>query len=231
MSYGFDEKTGTGLQMPAGINENVILQSVTVEEREDHSSLILRFKFVDPEGRIFTYAEFPVNDKDIPMRAKAFKMTPQALIEQDQRDQGERLKHILSIFTPVPKIKAESWDDFLQQLEEEIKDVDFAATPVRIKVSYNKKNFLIFPKRPIKPFIQKMTDPNTLELTKYDIVIPYDLSKAKATEGKTGFGVQGEVPTDMPDYNAQGLSAFDDTLNPDPENEDFKEAVEELAEF
>jgi hypothetical protein len=177
--YGFDEKTGEGQVqlMNAGITENVKLTGVEFENSKSDGTgtMVLRFFFKDANAATFTHTEFAIDAERTKQNAITWGKAEEAeeMVEREFQAQGERIKHILSCFLTNDKLvfaKTSSWEGFCNGIKEML-GLAYEGVLVRVKIVYNKKDYLMFPKRAISPFIQAMSVPNGLRINaKYERV-------------------------------------------------------------
>jgi hypothetical protein len=177
--YGFDEKTGEGqIQlMSAGITENVKLTGIEFENSKSDGTgtMVLRFFFKDAASATFTHTEFAIDADRTRQNAVAWGKAEEAeeMVQREFEAQGERIKHILSCFLSNDKLvfaRTSSWEGFCQGVKDMLGQAN-EGVAVRVKIVYNKKDYLMFPKRAISPFIQAMSVPNGLKINpKYERV-------------------------------------------------------------
>lgn len=162
--------------MPAGTNENVKLTRVAYEpfKQDGTGDKVLKFEFVDEDGRQFVHNEWEIEPDRIKQNAKAWGKDYAELLEGTMRDTTERIKHIMSCFMPLReiKVKGSNWAEFAQAVIDNMGD-KYQDIPVRIKLILNNKDYTRFPKRAINDFIQPMSHPNTITYnSKYDRTEP-----------------------------------------------------------
>lgn len=171
MSYGFDDSTnqssGANIMAP-GINENVKLVNVVYEPAKADGSgdLVLRFNFQDQSGGKFSHVEWAIDEERERANARSWGKDVEEHVKSRYVAQSERIFHILSTFVPREVLiksvgKTDSFTSFCNALIDAL-GTSHVDKLVRIKVILNKKDYLTFPMRAIKPFIQKMEEPNKL---------------------------------------------------------------------
>lgn len=173
MSYGFDDSTNqsTGANIMApGINENVKLVNVVYEpaKADGTGDLVLRFNFANKEGAKFSHVEWAIDEERERNNARAWGKDVEQHVKDRYVAQSERIFHILSTFVPREVLiksvgKTDSFTSFCNALIEALGTAHVNQL-VRIKVILNKKDYLTFPMRAIKPFIQLMSEPNKLAI-------------------------------------------------------------------
>lgn len=173
MSYGFDESTtqssGANIMAP-GINENVKLVSVVYEPAKSDGTgdLVLRFNFEDSTGGKFSHVEWAIDEDRERSNARSWGKDPEEHLKSRYQAQSERIFHILTVFVPREVLiksvgKTDSFASFSNALISAL-GTNHVDKLVRIKVILNKKDYLTFPMRAIKPFIQTMAEPNKLAI-------------------------------------------------------------------
>jgi len=179
--YGFDEATGEGKggsYIPAGITENVTLKDILYEplKADGSGDDVLKFMFSDEHGASFTHIEFSIDPPKLKELCKTWgknNSETESYIKQQFDAQGERIKHILSCFIPKDKcvFRASNFQEFAEGVIKMVGDT-YVNVPCRIKTVYKKNSqYTTFPNRAFKPFIQPMTQPNSLTIDpKWDIV-------------------------------------------------------------
>ena len=171
MSYGFDESTnqssGANIMAP-GINENVKLVNVVYEPSKSDGSgdLVLRFNFETLTGAKFSHVEWAIDEDRERNNARQWGKDPEEHLKSRYVAQSERIFHILTVFVPREVLiksvgKTDSFASFSNALIAALA-TNHVDKLVRIKVILNKKDYLTFPMRAIKPFIQSMEQPNNL---------------------------------------------------------------------
>lgn len=171
MSYGFDESTNTGTGaniMSPGINENAKLVNVVYEpaKADGTGDLVLRFNFEDAVGAKFSHVEWAIDEERERSNARSWGKDPEEHLKSRYVAQSERIFHILTVFVPREVLiksvgKTNSFSSFSEALIKAL-GTNHVDKAVRIKVILNKKDYLTFPMRAIKPFIQSMEEPNKL---------------------------------------------------------------------
>lgn len=173
MSYGFDESisqsSGANIMAP-GINENVKLVSVVYEPAKSDGTgdLVLRFNFEDSAGGKFSHVEWAIDEERELSNARSWGKNPTEHLQSRYQAQSERIFHILSVFVPREVLiksvgKTDSFASFSNALISALGN-NHVDKLIRIKVILNKKDYLTFPMRAIKPFIQPMDQPNKLAI-------------------------------------------------------------------
>ena len=171
MSYGFDESTNTGTGaniMNPGINENAKLVNVVYEpaKADGTGDLVLRFNFEDATGAKFSHVEWAIDEERERGNARQWGKDPEEHLKSRYVAQSERIFHILTVFVPREVLiksvgKTNSFSSFCEALIKSL-GTNHVDKSIRIKVILNKKDYLTFPMRAIKPFIQLMEEPNKL---------------------------------------------------------------------
>lgn len=173
MSYGFDESTsqssGANIMAP-GINENVKLVNVVYEPAKSDGTgdLVLRFNFEDAGGAKFSHVEWAIDEERERSNARQWGKDVEEHLKSRYVAQSERIFHILTTFVPREVLiksvgKTDSFAAFSQALISALGN-NHIDKLIRIKVILNKKDYLTFPMRAIKPFIQPMNEPNKLAI-------------------------------------------------------------------
>lgn len=173
MSYGFDESisqpSGSSVMSP-GINENVKLINVVYEPSKSDGTgdMVLRFNFEDANGLKFSHVEWAIDEQRELANARNWGKDPKEHVQGRYAAQSERIFHILTTFVPREVLiksvgKTNSFASFCEALIGALGNAHVGKL-VRIKVILNKKDYLTFPNRAIKPFIQIMDAPNTLAI-------------------------------------------------------------------
>lgn len=173
MSYGFDESTsqssGANIMAP-GINENVKLVNVVYEPAKSDGTgdLVLRFNFEDAGGAKFSHVEWAIDEERERSNARQWGKDVEEHLKGRYVAQSERIFHILTTFVPREVLiksvgKTDSFATFSQALISALGN-NHIDKLIRIKVILNKKDYLTFPMRAIKPFIQPMNEPNKLAI-------------------------------------------------------------------
>jgi hypothetical protein len=173
MSYGFDESTsqssGANIMAP-GINENVKLVNVVYEPAKSDGTgdLVLRFNFEDAGGAKFSHVEWAIDEERERSNARQWGKDVEEHLKSRYVAQSERIFHILTTFVPREVLiksvgKTDSFATFSQALISALGN-NHIDKLIRIKVILNKKDYLTFPMRAIKPFIQPMNEPNKLAI-------------------------------------------------------------------
>jgi len=175
--FGFDESTGAGKFMNAGINENVQITSIKYEPMKQGSDkMVIAITFTDPAGSTFVHKEFSPDFKQWEKLAKTvFQKDPKEFIKSEMNAMGERLKHILEPFIPAEQLvlKAPNFKVLAEQYIA-LAGNHYQGIPLRIKLILNNKDYTTFPKRAISPFVELMKEgvPTRLVLDpKYDRVV------------------------------------------------------------
>jgi hypothetical protein len=187
--YGFDKSNeNTSLFMDAGINENVELKEVAFEpaKQDGTGEKVLRFYFENDKGQKFSHVEFPIDPTVIKEQARAWGVDPVKLTNERNKDLGSRVMHILSVYLPKEQLefKADTWEEFCKGVVSILGNTH-KGIPIRIKVFYNKKDYLTFPSKTFRPFIQKMSEPNLLRIDpKWERIVPL----APDQDGAAGTG-------------------------------------------
>ena len=173
MSYGFDESTSqsSGAKVMApGINENVKLVNVVYEPAKSDGTgdLVLRFNFESQDGSKFSHVEWAIDEDRERNNARQWGKDPEEHLKSRYVAQSERIFHILTVFVPREVLiksvgKTDSFATFSNALVTAL-GTNHIDKLVRIKVILNKKDYLTFPMRAIKPFIQPMNEPNKLAI-------------------------------------------------------------------
>lgn len=182
MSYanfgGFDQSTPTTFagNIPAGINENVKIVDIAIEDlkKDGTGGKVLRFHFQAQDGALFSHTEFAVNDAEIARNASFAKKNPQEEIVKEYQAQGSRIKHILGAFVPEEEnvIDPKSWEDYMEKVLK-VAGRAFDGRLFRIKLILNNKDYERFPRLPGKGgFIQPMEEPCKLVIDpKFDRIV------------------------------------------------------------
>jgi len=173
MSYGFDDSTNTGTGaniMAPGINENVKLVNVVYEpaKADGTGDMVLRFNFEDQTGGKFSHVEWSIDEERERANAVAWRKDVEEHVKSRYVAQSERIFHILTTFVPREVLiksvgKTDSFGAFAEALIGALGNAHVGKL-IRIKVILNKKDYLTFPMRAIKPFIQLMNQPNKLSI-------------------------------------------------------------------
>lgn len=184
--FTIDEQTSSAInQFPAGINENAELTLVSYEpSKEGSTDMVLRFHFTGENQEKFTHTEFESTPEKAMEMAKKFGGDPNKRFQESVANMASRIKHIMSCFISenLIKISAPNWQSFCSAVITTL-GTTYKGVKVRFKLIYDNKNYLKFPNRAVKPFIQRMDQPNTL------VIDPrYDTIEMKAIPTTAGAG-------------------------------------------
>lgn len=175
--YGFNENNAVESKlMPAGINQNIKLKKVAFENaKEDGTGIeVLRFYWESADGDIFNHTEFPIDPERTRAFAREYNNDPEEEVTKQFTQQGNRVRHILAAFLPAEKLvlSAPTWEEYCKAVVALTEDA-YANELFRIKVIYNSKGFLSFPKNSISPFVENMKAPQKMRINpKYDRTTP-----------------------------------------------------------
>jgi hypothetical protein len=208
----YGKKSDSGFQpLPAGINSNVVLKSVTFEPMSNVPGAsaqknVLRFSFFKAAtGESFTHTEFPIEEASLRKLAEGWAKGPTAAEKKEQVEktvageydaQTRRIEHIGRAFIEDFKCpEASSWEDFSRAVISEIGET-FKDVPLAVKLVLNKKDYVCFPKYVSKSgFIQKQADPMRLAIdAKYDRIAPLE----KKDSASAAFDSDDEDTADAP---------------------------------
>lgn len=171
--YGFDETTSASKYLEAGQQEHVTLDAIKFEPLTEGGTKVLTFNF-SRGGSTFRHVEFPIDKDREAQYALNEGKNPEDRIKASEQAQGERFKHIIASFMKVSdlKIKAESWEDFCNQLIKATQD-KYTGKEFKLKLILNNKDYVCFPKRAIKPFVVPQGSPvNFVFDPKWDRIEP-----------------------------------------------------------
>tara|TARA_R110002051_G_scaffold325794_1_gene431369 strand:+ start:5452 stop:6030 length:579 start_codon:yes stop_codon:yes gene_type:complete len=149
-------ETSSTPTIPVGINDNVMLVSVT-KEKDKNSNSYLQFLFKGSEGAELKHNEFSVNPDYI--TPKPGETIDQAM-GRKVNSMLIRIKHICTKFISADAftIKADSFDGLCDAITGKMNTADLTKK-VRLKVVYNYKDYASVPN--FCPFIEDMTIANS----------------------------------------------------------------------
>jgi hypothetical protein len=160
--YSIDQSTqesaGGGI---AGIQENFELVEVSYggAGKDGGGAKALRFIFKRGENFTFTHNVFPIDEEKVASWSKTdstgVELPKVEKIKAAYKDQASQIKHILTKFIPEDKValKGANFEEFSKAVIELLKNKT-KGEKLRLKLVYNKKNYLSFPKF---NFIENMT--------------------------------------------------------------------------
>jgi hypothetical protein len=200
--YNIDQNTQSEAAGFTGIQDNFELVAVrygVVGKKEGSAAKGLMFDFKRGEKFTITHTEFPIDVERQKQYRKKIKVegvereeTAEEAVERAFKEQATRIKHIVSKFIAEDKIiiKASSFEEYANAVIKLLGDT-FKGIKLRLKLIYNNKNLLSFPKFP--KFVELMSvTPTQLELTDYD----KDKLKKSTADAETGGSSKGAATPD-----------------------------------
>lgn len=202
LGYGFDESNAVESQyLPVGILENILCTGVEFGPSKDDGTgtNVIKFHFSRENLGAFTHMEFPI-DADAQRTWAAQKgRDPEAAVKKEYAQQGNRIRHILSSFVPAESLnfKANSWQEYGTGVAT-LAAPYFANAVLRLKLVYNTKDYVSFPRNSISPFCEPMTvSPTKMIINpRWDRVILKPAAPAPGTGGAAGDAFA--APSDTP---------------------------------
>lgn len=148
--------TTTGRFILAGIQENVSITDIAVEDAKKDGSggKVLRLHLEDQNGGTFTHTEF---EPRLNTSGFGAKRDPKEQLKKDIDATMSRIKHILAAFVPAGKIEVSgnSWEDLLNKVVA-VAGNAYTGRLFRIKLVLNSKDYPCFPRYVREGFIEPM---------------------------------------------------------------------------
>jgi hypothetical protein len=151
--------------IPVGINENCTFKGMEVKKDKNGNSY-MSFKFVDSNGNELNHNEFDVNPQYVTPKEGESK---EDAVLRRVNNMLIRVKHICTTFMPKDQfnVRGNDFVELCQNIAQVMSNVNTQATPVRLKVVYDYKDYNAVPN--YAPFIEPMSVANTsLRITQYD---------------------------------------------------------------
>jgi hypothetical protein len=203
--YNIDQNTESTLALfTPGIKENCILEDVRFEaaDKEGKKDKVLRFVFKGPNGEKHIETIFPINKENTVKAAQSWGRNPAEVLKEESMALTGKINHIMSTYLPKEAcyMSATNWEDFCKQVISKLGDT-YKTVAIRIKLVLNTKDYLQLPKKAKAPFIQKMSETNSLTINpKWDKVV-YSAKSSAVIEDpfaatNTGTAAAGDANTD-----------------------------------
>ena len=174
--YTIDNSTeNTFVSFTGGIQDNVVMVDARFEpaDKEGVKEKVLRFFFKGPLGQRHIETIFPINAVNTTNQAKAWGKDAKQMLNDEYSALAGKVQHILQAYIPKEKTftSGSNWEEFCTGVLTAL-GKSYVGVPVAVKLVYNSKDYLGFPRRAVNPFIARMADKAKITINpKYDKIV------------------------------------------------------------